>query len=64
MKRGILAVLLLVLFLVATAAPAFAQPSIGGAPPGNAHLNGHAVTNHGADTRTEPTTGGKSPHFA
>ena len=61
MKRTILAVLLVALFLVATAAPALARPVIGGAPPGTRHENPHAGVNPGSDNKTEPHTGGK--HF-
>jgi hypothetical protein len=58
MKRHLLAMLLACLVLAATAAPAFARPTIGGAPPGTGVRSGNADTNPGADNRTEPRTGG------
>ncbi len=63
MKRCLLAMLLVALMLVATAAPAFARPVIGGGPFGTIHASGQAGDNPGADNRTTPTTAGKSHHF-
>ena len=61
MKRCLLAMLFLVLMLVATAAPAFAQgsrPVIGAEPPGTGQRNANAEFNPGQDDRTTPRTGG------
>jgi hypothetical protein len=63
MKRYLLAMLLACLVLVATAAPAFARPVIGGVPPGGNERNPNSDANRGADERTIPTTGGQSPRF-
>ena len=58
MKRYLLAMLFMSLLLVATAAPAFARPIIGGNPHGVGEANPNASTNPGEDNRTVPKTGG------
>jgi hypothetical protein len=41
-----------------------ARPAIGTSPPGTGSRNPNAdINNPGVDNRTEPRTGGQSPHF-
>ena len=57
---------LVVVTTAATADTAFARPAIGGAPPGAGAHNiaaDNPETNPGVANRTEPRTGGQSPHF-